>query len=688
MQSCSVKTKPAQYWKIIKSLNGNSAVKNVAINFGHPDRLESKPKAIAQGFNKMFGTVVRHRVTKAKKKATWKLMQDKPLIDAPVFAVADVRRAILDMRNSKAEGPDGLTILQFKQLGPLALAYLTAVLNMSVSASNIPAMWKTSHVVPIAKPGKDPSMAASYRPVSLLCPAAKILEKLLLPIPRAHLPLSHHQHGFRQGHSTTTALMKIVKAAGDGFNRRLPHPDRTLVVALDLTKAFDSLDHSILIRKMAASSLPNTVVRWVANYLHGRVIKTCYKDSVSAGRLLKVGSPQGSIISPHLFNYYVADLPIPPAPLQLVSYADDITVFGTGDWRAIQGLLNAYLPSLRLHLRRLHLSISAAKSSVTMLTIETHQIGQMERLVNVAIGNDKIPVVRNPKILGLTFDPMLRFGLHADTVNSRVRRNTNIIKALASSRVGQSKECMVVTYKATGRALLDYAAPVWSPNVRPCHWRKLQAAQNAALRVVTGCHKIASEDHLHTETRMVKAEEHANLLSAQFLASCYDGRHPCHELSRPRDRLAFPREIYTTIGSRHRQWVEGNMVFDPGGEMVPQRTRAALHTRCVEASLAARGYNRVLGARPPGISDKEKRLPRQTRCLLSQLRSGFSIYTNDFRSIISNVPNVCPECGGSPHDVRHLFSCPARRTVLTVLDLWRRPIQAARFVKNLIVEEA
>jgi hypothetical protein len=477
--------------------------------------------------------------------------------------------------------------------------------------------------------------------------------------------------------------MKIVSAAKDGFNEKRP-PARALVVALDLTKAFDSLDHPILIEKLAASSLPNAVVRWLANYLHGRQIRTIFKDQASPYRLLKVGSPQGSIISPELFAFYVKDVPMPPpgSPLRLVAYADDITVFGVGDRLVVQQALNAFLPVLRAHLDSLFLRLSPGKSSVTLLTPFNHEISRMDTLVDVRIGGDRVPVQQYPKILGVVFDPLLHFHRHAESVNQRVRRATNVLKALGSAYDGQQKETLLATYKALGRSIADYAAPVWTPIVAKSRAEPIQRAQNAALRVVLGVHVAASEDHLHDESQMLKVTEHWDLLSSQFLASCYDPSHPCCELSRPFNPSL--RRVHTSLQIRFGDLVAARRVWDPGGTVVDcAATRCRLHTDAVRAAIGARTVNRVLDVKPPVVSSKEKRLPRRTRSFLSQLRSGFSIRLNSFRSRFLHVADVCPDCGGGSHTTAHLFNCPSRRTVLVPLDLWRRPIQCARFLQQL-----
>ena len=114
-----------------------------------------------------------------------------------------------------------------------------------------PPFGKKSIVIPLLKPGKPPQDWSSYRPVSLLCPAVKILEACILPILQFHLTPEPHQHGLRPLHSTTTALLEISSAVADGFNQKKP-ADRTVLATL----AFDMVCHRTLLEKLSRTSLP------------------------------------------------------------------------------------------------------------------------------------------------------------------------------------------------------------------------------------------------------------------------------------------------------------------------------------------------------------------------------------------------------------------------------------------------
>ena len=100
---------------------------------------------------------------------------------------------------------------------------------------------------------------------------------------------------------------------------------------------------------------------------------------------------------------------------------------------------------------------------------------------------------------------------------NRVIKRNNVLKALAGTNWGQQEETLLVTYKALGKSIANYAAPVWSINASESNIGKIQHTQNKALRIITGSHKMSSIDHIHSETKMLQVEDHLKLLSVQYL---------------------------------------------------------------------------------------------------------------------------------------------------------------------------
>ena len=237
--------------------------------------------------------------------------------------------AIKKAKASKALGPDGISTVHLKHIGPTGIQYLTDIFNISVKSGNIPSIWKTSVIIPLLKPNKPSDASTSFRPVSLLCPSIKIMERLILPTMTEHLPVPDIQHGFRKHHSTVSALCDFNEDIAAGFNKPKP-PDRTLLLQIDLSKAFDMVSHEKLPSDLNKTTLPEYLKRWFATYLLGRQSKVTFRNATSTTRNVRTGVPQGAVTSPLLFNFYLSKLPLPPQGVKIIQYADDVSVYTSG----------------------------------------------------------------------------------------------------------------------------------------------------------------------------------------------------------------------------------------------------------------------------------------------------------------------------------------------------------------------
>ena len=165
-------------------------------------------------------------------------------------------------------------------------------------------------------------------PISLLSVIAKTQKKCFLPYITTHIPNTPTQHGYKAHHYTVTALHTFNNAEAKGFNQMAP-PTRTLTVALNMRKAFDTISIHTLIRKLLQTKFPGTFIKFIANYINGRKAYTTYRNHTSLQRQFKTGVPQGGHLPPTLFITYTADIPPPRAPVQVMVYADDITITST-----------------------------------------------------------------------------------------------------------------------------------------------------------------------------------------------------------------------------------------------------------------------------------------------------------------------------------------------------------------------
>ena len=150
----------------------------------------------------------------------------------------------------------------------------------------------------------------------------------------------------------------------------------------------------------------------------------------------------------------------------------------------------------------------SSTSQPRLVRFNDTSVGTSYRPIREYTADSQIPLVQCPTILGV-------YNKHIGYVAERVSSRNNILKALAGTSWGQ-QETLLMTYKAVGRSIINYAAPVWSTNLRDTNYRNIQYTQNEALRIATGCHKMSSVDHLHVKAKMLKVREHSELLSAHL----------------------------------------------------------------------------------------------------------------------------------------------------------------------------
>ncbi|KAI5754577.1 hypothetical protein M8J77_009666 [Diaphorina citri] len=271
----------------------------------------------------------------------------------------------------------------------------------------------------------------------------------------------------------------------------------------------------------------------------------------------------------------------------------------------------------------------------------------------------------------------MTFNKHAEITTNKIKNRNNMLKTLAGSNWGKEKETMVTTFKSIVRPILNYAAPIWTPQLSQTNWSKLQRCQNSSLRIATGCHLMSGIDHLHTETLVLPAKIHNKMLSEQYLAMCHLPNHPCYQIIQQEPP---PRDIRHTVQSSYLCNIQ-NLLPQPVNSSLLKSSLLYIHTNTVTNCTASYKPNRVLGTHPPPISLAEKQLPRETRAKLAQLRSGFSKLLNSYLSRVDPVVrDECPLCQESPHNTSHLFNCSANPTNLTPVDLWNNPIKVAEFL--------
>ena len=252
-------------------------------------------------------------------------------------------------------------------------------------------------------------------PISLVSVIAKTLDKNLLLYITANIPNTPTtQHGYITQQSIVTALHTLNNTVATGFNQMAP-PARTITAAFDMSNTFDTIHIHTLIKNLLQTKIPCTIIKFMANYIKGHKAYTTYRNHTSSQRQFKTDVPQGGVLSPTVFNIYTADIPPPRAPIQVMAYADDITITSTyTNTSAANKYKHPYPHTVFAWTKQNNLIPNPAKTTCTLFTPDPAEYGSN---LDLKINNTALHMSTHPKVMGLILDPKLKYSTHIHNIS-------------------------------------------------------------------------------------------------------------------------------------------------------------------------------------------------------------------------------------------------------------------------------
>ncbi len=311
------------------------------------------------------------------------------------------------LKTSKSKDIFGLDSIFLKRHADLFTGTITKLVNASIKEGKFPKDWNSAIVVPVYKSG-DPTVASNYRPISILPVISKIAEKCIAEQLLIHLnssPYTLHpmQFGFRANHSTETANCFLL----ENIKLKMDKGGVVGAIFLDLKKAFDTVDHQILICKLANFNLSPNVLNWMQSYLTGRVQCVRVGSATSPFLSNEMGVPQGSILGPLLFSLYINDLPSVCTGCDVQMYADDTVIYVHAKTKEqAASKLGAIMINVNKWLNDSNLVLNV-KKTVCMFFTKTHSVVDCDP--KMCVSGEIIQVVSHVKYLGIILDSTLSF---------------------------------------------------------------------------------------------------------------------------------------------------------------------------------------------------------------------------------------------------------------------------------------
>ena len=394
-----------------------------------------------------------------------------------------VVEAIRSFGSLKAPGPDGLKPFVLAHLGNRALERLTAIYKASYLLGYTPSKWRRSRVVFLPKPGKDDySQARSFRPITLSTFQVKVMERIILwEINESYLkasPLSANQHAFRKGHSTETALSTMTSHIEGAFQ----NSNHALGVFLDIQGAFDNVKPASIIRGMKDKDLPKEMIKWYRHYLLFRSAEVDYQG-ISCIRYLNLGTPQGGVLSPLMWNLAFESLLhiYKDSHIKICGFADDAGLLICGKNLAVlQNRMQTAIDKALEWGSKAGLTFSPAKTVAVLFTRKRILSFPKE----LQMSRTKIPYSSSVKYLGITMDSKLTWSVHLKNKIRAAKGYLLKVKNATGKLWGISPKMSRWLYTGMVRPALSYGSLVW---VKACdlQWAKKDLTRLNRLALIS-----------------------------------------------------------------------------------------------------------------------------------------------------------------------------------------------------------
>ena len=497
-------------WDGIKSIiNFNNSSKSELSSLMVENEILTDPKIIANTFNKYFSTVadkLQDKIfhTSHDFKNYLKNGNNNSFFINPTDK-DEIIDILITFNINKTSGPHSIPNKILHVIKHIIAEPLALIINLSFETGIYIESLKTSKTIPIYKGVGNNLDCCNYRPISLLSNINKIIEKLMFNRLNNFLLkfncIYNLQFGFRKGHSTIHALLHLI----EDIRNALDNNTFAVGIFVDLQKAFDTVDHNILLNKLEFYGVRGLANAWFKSYLNGRKQFVSIDENYSDEAIMHYGVPQGSVLGPLLFLIYINDLHSTIDFCTTRHFADDTSLLiKNKSLKQLKKQLNLDLRNLCKWLKSNKISLNVSK---TKLIIFRHPNKSINYDLKIKIDGKKLIPSEYVKYLGIVIDEHLNWGEHIDNIAGRLSRTVGMLSKI---RHYVNESTLRMIYYGIFSSILTYAAQIWG-QIENKHVNRVLKLQDKALRIINFTNFWHSRNPLYLKSRILKLSDHIKL---------------------------------------------------------------------------------------------------------------------------------------------------------------------------------
>ena len=437
-----------KFWSTIKPyLNSRKSTNVGRIVLKDNDVIIRDPHEVAETLNNFFPSTAREVTGQAKQTLVCSHIADlshiqqnltpKPPLSLKKTNFTEVKEAMMKIKTNKATGFDQIPPRVIKESAEILCHPFSELFNYILNKSRIPEQWKLGEATPVFK--KDCSLTKSnYRPMTILPSLSKVFETLVHTRISPYFEDIFHEHVFtyRKHHGTDTALLHLTEQ----WRQELNQHNIIGIVRMDLSKAFDTLPHELLVAKLKTYGADGKTTDLVHDYLANRRQRVRLGDKFSNWKETSVGVPQGSVLGPLLFNIFMNDLVYAVKQSRLSACADDTQIFFADNTpEKVEEVINAGLAHVDQWYEQNGMRRNTSKYQA--IVMRKTQVNPQFHCENIAS-----PIIEDLEMLGVTVDDKMKFEKHIAKICRKVSQQIAVLKRMKNILPFETRKCLYLAF--------------------------------------------------------------------------------------------------------------------------------------------------------------------------------------------------------------------------------------------------